>query len=383
MIKKHSLVFLLFVCAATVSAFAQQRQMTQESVVKVYGSGETQEEAIRDGLRKAVESVFVKVYSQSQTQDFALVRDTILTRAAGLVKEYKVLTAQTAADGVVTLELKVTVSDGRLDDLWGQVTTLLRQMGRPKIMVCIVEKVDGKAQELSTLQTGLEQALLRNGFQLVDREQPKAIDKKDLEAAVAENSPTAVQSIAKRFGAQIFITGTASSDRAGKRMLYGRDFYEYQADSRVRVFRSDTAQLLASVVGSTPDASKGLQPSPNAAAAQALQRQAENVARKVTMDVLRFWTDVLTGRGEIKLSVTGIADYREYVKIKNALQGIEGVSQVNATFHNGNADVSLESSLSAEMLAEKMATAMNALKITDVSQNTIKAEYSLKENGND
>jgi hypothetical protein len=35
------------------------------------------------------------------------------------------------------------------------------------------------------------------------------------------------------------------------------------------------------------------------------------------------------------------------------------------------------------MLAEKIATAVGVVDITDVSQNTIKAEYSLKENGND
>ena len=344
----------------------------ESKTVTVTGQGETKEAAIRDGQRRAAESVYVKVYSDSTVKDFVLVKDTILTRSAGLIESFKEISVSETDDGIFEVKMEVVVSLNKIKDMWGVVTNLLKQMGRPKIMVAIREKIDGKFQDMSTVQTRVENLLLKNGFLLVDESQLKAIDKKDLQAAVAEDKPEKVQAIAKRFGAQLFITGVAQASTAGARDVYGRTIHKYQGDANVKTFRTDTAQLLSSIPGA---ATAGAQQTPAAAAKQALDAQGQQLAPAITRDILQFWMDVLAGRGEVKLEVSGVT-FKDVVKIKKAIKAIKGVSDVQSKFANENADISIESEMSANTLAEKMVEDLDEiLDISDVSQNVIKAKY--------
>jgi hypothetical protein len=341
--------------------------------VTVTGMGESEEEAIKDGKRKAVEQAAgAKIYSASKTKDFVLVKDTILTRAAGFVQEFKVLSKNVTEDDIHEVKMSVTVSKKGIEDTWGVVTNLLKDMGRPKIMVFIRERVDKEWQEAPTVQTRLENRLLKSGFILVDKQQLKAIDKRDLAAAIAEDKPEKVQAIAKRFGAQIFVTGVAKATTAGKRVIYGRARYIYEADANVKVYRSDTAQIMAAIPGK---ATRGVKDVARSAAKQALDAQGKLIARNVTMDILQFWMDVMEGRGEVQMKV-GSLTFAQYSKLKKALKEVKGVKAVNGKYHNKTAELSLESDTNAEALAERIGEALEGtLEITDVSQNVIKADY--------
>ncbi len=154
------------------------------------------------------------------------------------------------------MKLLAVVSVQGIEDMWGVVTTLLQQMGRPKIMVFVREKIGEDVQDDSTVQTRIENLLLKSGFLLVDKEQLKEIDKKDLQAAAAEDSPARIQAIAKRFGAQLFITGTANSHAGPAKNVSGVELFPIRPESNIRCYRSDTAQLLSSIPG-CPDARRG------------------------------------------------------------------------------------------------------------------------------
>ncbi|HHH76414.1 MAG TPA: hypothetical protein ENL03_05260, partial [Phycisphaerae bacterium] len=240
-------VALLFVLAVGGSVFAQDNNLKK---IKVTGSGMTKEDALRDAMRKAVEEgAGTLVYSESKTKDFVLINDTILARATGFVQSHEVISVEQSEDGVWEMTIVAVVSIKGIEDTWGVVTTMLKQMGRPKIMVFINEKIAGREVESSTVQTRIENVLLKSGFLLVNREQLKAIDQKDLEAAVAEDKPDKIQAIAKRFGAQLFITGTAVATAGEFKRVAGIPIYIYQTDANVKCFRSDTAQLLSSIPG--------------------------------------------------------------------------------------------------------------------------------------
>ena len=60
--------------------------------IEVEGTGLSKEEAIRNGLRSAVEHVVgVYLVSRSQVKEFVLEDDTITTETAGFVKSYRIL----------------------------------------------------------------------------------------------------------------------------------------------------------------------------------------------------------------------------------------------------------------------------------------------------
>jgi hypothetical protein len=340
--------------------------------VTIVGMGMDKDEARRDAMRKAVEKAAgTYIYSQSQTKDFALVRDTILTRSAGFIQEHKVLSATRMADG--TWEVKVTarVSVRGVVDTWGVVKTLLKEMGRPKIVVFISEKIDRAIQDDSTVQTRIEKLLLDSGFLLVNKQQIAAIREKDLEAAVAEHNLPKLQAVAKRFGAQLFISGSTSATLTSSRPVYGVEMHRYGSDGDIKCYRSDTAQLLAARNGTGYSADR----TSHVAAKKALSVLGDRMGPQVREDILNFWSDVLQGRGELALEVQGVS-FKQYVNLKKALSQVKQIKDVSATYNNRIAKCSIQSEVKAETLAEKLVEAIENLEVTDVSQNVIKAKLT-------
>lgn len=340
--------------------------------VTVDGQGMDRKEAISDALRNAVErGAGTVIHSESKTKDFVLARDTVLARSTGFVQSHEVLAARELVDGTWQAKVRAVVSVKGVEDAWGAVTTLLEQMGRPKVMVFINERIDGNRVDNSTVQTRIENLLLESGFKLVVKDQLKAIDQKDLAAAVAEDSPARIQAIAKRFGAQLFISGTANATSGGQRTIGGVNFSAYEAEANVRCYRSDTAQLLSSVPG---EPVRGVDRVWRSAAKKALDGEAQLIAPRIRNDVLRFWQDAMSGRGEIQLHVEGVT-FRQYADLKKALEALDEVSDVTTKYHNKVAECSLQSKVNAETLALKLLDAVESLEITDVSQNVIKAKF--------
>jgi hypothetical protein len=340
--------------------------------VTVEGAGMSREEALHNAKRKAVEQGSgTYVYSQTKTENFALVKDTILARSAGFIHSVEVLSWTTDADGIVGVRIKAQVSLKGIKDTWGVVTSLLQDRGRPKIMVFLRERIGTDYQDSSTVATRIENLLLKSGFLLVDRKQIKAIDEKDLQTAIEENNPAKAAAIAKKFGAQLFVTGTANASAGRQQNIYGRAYYTYEAEANVRCYRSDTGQLLSSIPGKP---TRGVKEVWRSAAKQALDLQAQQVAPQVQMDILRFWQDALEGRGEVKLQISGVS-FRQYVQIKKALNTLQKVKGVSPEYHNQIVDASIQTDLTAIQLAEKIIEVLEDLEIQDVSANVIKGTW--------
>ncbi len=392
---KHiwKLAAVLVLAATCVPANAQDMRKVGDNLVEVIvsGQGTDKQEAERDAKRKAVErGAGTYINSQSETRDFVLVRDTILTRSTGFLQSFKILSSSEDED-IWTVKIRAVVSIQGIMDAWGVTTNLLKQMGRPKVMVFVSEKirrqdlvdrVTGRRVEKveavgnSTVQARIENLLLKSGFLLVDKNQIKTINTKDLEAASQEGNAAKMAAIAKRFGAQLFITGSAEASAGAIKVLGGVTLYTYEAEANIKCFRSDTGQLLSSVPGKP---TRGVQRVWRSAAKQSLDLQAAQIAPEVRTNILRFWQDALEGRGEVVLEVSGIPKFIRYVKLKRELAKIKGVKAVNGNFHNKVAKLSIESDTNAEKLAERIAEAMEAtIEISDISQNVIKADYIKK-----
>lgn len=365
---------LMLTAAGAWAQDAQVRPVGDNLVeVTVTGSGTTEDEAVRDAMRRAVEEgAGTFISSHSEMRDFALVRDTVLAKSAGFVQSRRVLSKDEHIDGTWTVKILAVVSIQGIEDTWGAVTTLLQEVGRPKIMVFIRERIAEQPQEDSTVQTRIENLLLQSGFLLVDREQIKQIDQKDITSAVAEDNPEKLQAIAKRFGAQIFVTGIANCTPGPQSNVGGVQLYPYQAEANIRTFRSDTGQLMSSIPGSP---TRGVDRVWRSAASKALDAQARQIAPKVVEDILGFWQDALAGRGEVQLHVEGVS-FRQYADLKAKLEQIKQVKDVNARYSNQVAECSLQSDVNAEQLAMKLLEALPELEITDVSANVIKARFT-------
>lgn len=343
--------------------------------VTVTGAGMDDKDALRDAQRKAVErGAGTFIYSQSETKDFALVRDTVLARSAGFIQSYEIISTTKNDDDTVTVKAKVVVSIKGIEDTWGVVQNFLKQMGRPKIMVFVNEKVDGVPSEDSTVQTMIEKRLLDSGFQLVNKEQIKAIDKKDLTAAAAEDKPDKLQAIAKKFGAQLFVSGSAEAGAAGVGEPNGVRIFKYGAKGNIKCYSSDTANMFSAENANEFSADRAKID----AADKALKALGEKIALKTQNDILRAWQDALEGRGEVKLEVDGIT-FKQKDALTDSLKAVTDITDVpEPEFHNKVAEYNLQAKSTAKELAKKLAKIDN-LDITDVTQNVIKATFKAAE----
>ena len=367
----------IMLALAVCPARAQVKKISDNLVqVTVTGQGMDEAEAMHDAKRKAVEQgAGTKIYSHSQTKDFVLVKDTILARAAGFVQSVKVLKKGQDED-IYMVKIEAVVSIKGIEDAWGVTTNLLKEMGRPKIMVFVSEKMGTDLVEDSTVQTRIENMLLKSGFLLVNKKQLKANDQTAIKAAILENKPSVVQAIAKRFGAQLFISGAANATAGVVKRIGGVQFYTYEAEANIRCYRSDTAQLVSSIPG---ESTRGVQRVWRSAAKQALDSQAKIIAPRVQFNILQFWQDALSGRGEIVLEVVNFTKASDYFKLKRALQKVKGVKAVNGKYNNKSAKLSIESDTNAETLAERLSEALeDVIEISDISQNVIKADFVKK-----
>lgn len=368
-------VLAMIVALPLASAAGQEVVSRGQNLVEVTvtAAGADEPGALRAALRSAVETgAGTFIYSQSQTQDYALVRDTVLARSAGFVQSHRVLSRRRLPDDTTELQISAVVSIKGIEDTWGAVTTLLSQMGRPKVMVFVRERIGNEVQEDSTVQTRIENMLLESGFLLVSKEQLAEIDRRDLQAAVAEDNTARVQAIAKRFGAQLFISGVATSEAGPTGNVGGVELYPYQAQANIRCYRSDTAQLLSSIPGQP---TRGVDRVRRSAAHRSLDAQARQIAPRVRADVLRFWQDALAGRGEVQLRIDDCS-FRDFSDIRRRLTDLREVKEVTGTFANRTAELSLQTDTPALPLAEAISMQMEEIEITDVSQNVIKARLN-------
>ena len=371
---RNACFIAVMIVAFTIPASAQNivKKSPNLAEVTIVGMGTDKDEAIRDAMRKAVErAAGTFIYSQSQTKDFTLIRDTILTRSAGFIQSHTIISAKESEDGLWNVKIKAVVSIKGIEDTWGVVKNLLQRTGRPKIMVFISERINNSKQDDSTVQTRIENLLLTSGFLLVNREQIKAIQKKDLESAVADDNLAKMQAVAKQFGAQLFISGSTSAIAGSTREVYGVAMNRYGADGDIRCYRSDTAQLLASQNATAYSADR----TPRVAAKKALTTLGEKLGPKVQLDILRFWQDALEGRGELILEVEGLS-FKQYLQLKKSLKNVKAVKDVTGNYSNGIAKCSIQSDVRAEILAERIVETIENLEITDVSQNVIKGKFT-------
>lgn len=371
-------VLLVGSVTARITAAQKEEVVSKEGnlvTIRVSGAGTDKESAELDAKRKAIEKGAGSIIdSRSEVKDFTLIKDTILARSTGFIQSAKVLSSKEMEDGTFEVRIEAVVSIQGIEDMWGAVQEMLKAHGRPKIMVFINERIDKDLVETSTVQTKVEDLLLQSGFLLVDKDQMKDIDKKDLAAALAEDKPEKAMAVAKRFGAQIFIKGSANASRGNDSRIGGVEFATYEGEANIRVFRSDTGQVMATVAGVS---TRGVQRVPNSAAKQALDLQAKRVSPELQLKILTFWQDVLSGRGELKLEISDVT-FKQYQALKKALKEIKQIKDVTTEFHNNNVEASIQSDVNAEKLAEIILDAVKGLDIEDVSANVIKAKYKDK-----
>lgn len=364
---------------------AQQSAPATTRVVRVVGEGLSRDQALKQALRKAIEEgAGVQLAGYSETRDFALIRDTLYSRAAGVVSDYKVLEESLAADGAARVSVEATVRSDVVARTWGETQNVLDQIGRPRIMVWFDERIDDQPQADSIVASRIETLLTKAGFDLVAREALEAVRQREAADAVDEKNYAKQAALAKRCGAHLLIRGVANANRAGIEDLYGVPTAFYNCDATARIYHTDSGRLLASE--SLPMTRAGARSrnddSPQAArVALALATLPDQpgvepaLAERIYQAVMEQWSTQITSANDLELEVQGLA-FRDSLELKQALQQIENVRSIDSDFTKGIATYRINAQMSAEALAERLTQPPfdRSLEVLDLSLQRVQAK---------
>jgi len=338
-------------------------QEAQTKTVRVRAEGYSAEDALKQALRKALEQgAGVQIAAYSQTQNYVLIRDTIYSRAAGIVRDYRVLDSGRTDSGTWWIEIEATVRSSAVAAAWGEVQNVLDQIGRPKIMVWIDERIDGQLQEDSIVEARIEELFAKAGFDLVTRKARGTVGSPETADVRDESGISELQRIARELGAHLIIRGSANANRAGIETLYGVPAAFYNCDVQARVYSTATGRLLASE--SLPSTRRGLRSrhefSPQAAREALVQATFPSeeipgrqppLAIRLYEAVMEQWATQLSAGGDIDLRVQKIR-FKDFLELKKLLTELEGINSVNADFGEGVAEFRLKARIDAQTLAE-------------------------------
>ncbi len=388
---KPKSVLAVVVCAAILNGmiFAGTAALAAEDkpavapkddviIVQAEGEGLDKEQAIKAALRAALEKGGKQeIFSDTKVENYQLIHDTIISRAQGIVKDYKITKGpDTVIGGTVKVWIEAEVSKSVLAQSWGEVQNLLNQIGRPKILVWINERIDGRLEEGSALESEIEARLLKSGFDLVARKGMEAIRQKEMDDAAAENNTAKLQAIAKDFEAHFFIAGTANANQAGVEEKYNVPISFYNCDVQVKAFYTDTAKLIASkTIPSTRGGARGYKEFSPQAGKMAIVNVSQPLIDALYEQMMEQWATAISAGGELVLEVEGL-NFAAANRLKKALADIKKVEHVNMTFSKGLATYRINAKLGADELASLISEGdfEKMLEVVDLKLNRIQAK---------
>jgi hypothetical protein len=274
-------------------------------------------------LRSAVdEGVGVFLQSETEVQNFALVKDQVFSRTEGYVRVYDVLSDRKIGDEF-QIRIRATVSLDRIQDDLLAMKVLLEAMERPTLLVLIDE--DYKSMDnlgMGIAGTELTNLLAAKGFDLVDKAQLETVLAKDQARQALGGNDAAAAALGANFGAQYVIVGKAVAQDAGE-AYSGSGLRSIQASLQLRVIQTQTAAVLGSVVKNAVSAHI----SPLTGATNAFQ----DVARKAADDYLvnavtGSFQDFLNNGAPIKLQVTGVKSFADYKAVAAAVETLPQIA---------------------------------------------------------
>ncbi|MCH7703758.1 MAG: hypothetical protein IIB61_01495 [Planctomycetes bacterium] len=298
------------------------------------------------------------------------------TVAEGIVKDYKILEKGDSAIGAKYCKIRAVISKDSIASTWGEVQNVLDQVGRPGILVFILERIDGVIQDSSILESKIEKRLLDAGFAVYSGAQVRAIAENESADAHMENNIAKVQALAKNFGTQIFIHGTAQANWAGVKDLYGTQTAMFNGDGMVKMFYTDTGQLLVSEsLANWRGGARGINTHSPQAGKMALGNAGEELVDRVYISVMKRWATRISAGGEITLEVEGIKAGTA-IKLKKKLAALPKVKRVNQRFSKGIATYRIVAKMTAEQLAEYLVEPEweSLIEIVDITLNRVQAK---------
>jgi hypothetical protein len=179
----------------------------------------------------------------------------------------------------------------------------------------------------------------------------KEIDRKKAEAAALKDDTAALKDLATSYGAQVYIKGTSRASGPQHTSAAGIELNMWETDVTIQAFWTETAD---SIFSNTMTGMRGgSRVAGPAGARQTLEKTGQKLADASVYDLLESWTrGTAGGQGDVIVEVGNVADIKQSILIKKALEGLKGVEEVIKDGAKGTVRYTLQTHMTAENVAE-------------------------------
>jgi hypothetical protein len=264
------------------------------------GLGITRDAAILNAMRNAVEKcVGLSISSATIVENATTVSDKILTHCDGYISSYSV-TWERREFGLVNVEISADVSMGKLESDLAAQKLLYEIKNKPRIMVLLDERLDGKEMFGKTATFKFGEILLSRGFIVVEPEQLEKNSASNAGGMGIED----LADLAFKHGADLIIRGEVSVSKPTPKMIYGVQFQAVPVQMNARILRTDNAQILAS---KTKRISKNSREA-ESAAQFGLETGGTELANDLLDSLNKYWQSEAYNENRIEVVVSGCDD---------------------------------------------------------------------------
>jgi hypothetical protein len=343
----------------TAAAFSQQTAALPEvKIVEGDGLSSTETDALTQAKRDAVEKgIGVMLTSETETKNFMIQKDVVITRTMGSVKKYDVLSKGKTSDGLFEIKIKAEVSLASIKADLAALKILLESMDKPRVMVLLQEYRKGVTHPTYTAaSTAILDFLTSKEFNIVDPAQVAAMQGKSDEdiARAASGDDVAAAKLGRDNGAEVILIGKATGSLgADNPMLAGMK--SGQADITFKVINCQNGKVIAakSKHSAKPHISE------ETAIANALEDAGKKIMdQEIFEKIVSAWQDMANNGMDLKVSVHGVDNFSKLKDVKAYLQtasaGVVKVVQRNWAQGAGLLELEVLFKGSSESFAEYM-----------------------------
>ena len=296
----------------------------------------TKAAALAAAQRSAVELV-VGVYVNAKTRvDKAVaIEQNILSRTSGYIKRYEILSEGRSGDWY-KMRIRALVST---KDIHDELDTrgLLKQaaIGNPRVAVLLKEYVKEKESREGYASRALTQALLDQGFKVVELPPSLSRDADPIEIARGLNHQVA----------ELLISGFARAQSLGLEKKLG-GMSSYRATISFRVVETGTGEVMQTV----SEVASGLEGTPEIASQKAFEAAAQLTAKD-----LAALPQELAKRAHVDLTITGLKSFEALAKLQKGLLGVSGVKDLYTRSYDQESGVAVLDVLADQVSPQEIA----------------------------
>lgn len=326
--------------------------------------------AIADALRRAVEQATgAIVSSDTVTENFQVINDSIYTRSSGYIKSYSVVSEARRA-GAIEVRVRAVVATGSLAGDLAAMGLLQKKAGRPRVLFMVAEKGISEpyfgrwwegGSAVPAADAAFRKAFLARGFNVVTGKAGKEVS-----AAASGQEPgvDGARSVGALFDAEVVVYGTAVVEEGPS--TGSTAVVTYMAEVRVEAVRVDDGVLLASA--SSRSVARHI--SGPSGQAQAVEKAVAAVVDSLEAQISARWS----GPHFVTIRLLGM-DYEKAAEFKRLLRDrVRGVEAIYQRRHTGNETLlEVESREGAQSIADAVSR-LGGYRVVGVSADTIEVE---------